>query len=173
MIRLWRVVALAILVSGCGYALAGKSTAIPPNIKKIGVPMFVNQTPYPDLDRMFTEAVVFELQRHKQFEILPDTNGADAVVNVTISNVTRSVQAVTSDTRQASSYTLQVLLNCEFKDLTAKTDIWKNPAMRLVEDYPVTNDLDLASQFAQDRNALERVVKKFAERIVAAMLTSF
>jgi outer membrane lipopolysaccharide assembly protein LptE/RlpB len=173
MIRLWRVVALAMLVSGCGYGLAGRSTSIPSNIKRIGVPMFQNLTPYPEMDLIFTEAVRAELQTHKSFVVVPDATGVDAVVNVTIQSMNRTLQAVTADTRQASSYTLQVVLAGEFKDLTAKTDLWKNPAMRLAEDYPVTNDLDLAAQFAQDRNAIERVVKKFAERIVSAMLTSF
>jgi outer membrane lipopolysaccharide assembly protein LptE/RlpB len=173
---MWRVVAIALLVSGCGYALAGKGSTIPSYIKRIGVPTFQNLTPYPDLDRLFAEAVRVELQGHRQFVVVPDATGVDAVLNVSIQSLTLTLQAVTSDTRQASAYSLSVVVSGEFKDLKGNTNLWKNPTMRMADEYQLPNNVstsDLASLFAQDPNALERISKRFAERIVAAMLTAF
>ena len=35
---------LASLCSSCGYALAGHGSSLPASIKKIGIPVFVNNT---------------------------------------------------------------------------------------------------------------------------------
>ena len=36
--------ALAVSVSGCGYSLAGRGSFLPPELKSIGIPPFVNRT---------------------------------------------------------------------------------------------------------------------------------
>ena len=58
MTRVWRVAALAVVVAGCGYTLAGRSNTLPVDIRRIGVPTFKNLSTTPDLDRIFTEAIV-------------------------------------------------------------------------------------------------------------------
>ena len=176
--RIWSIVALAVLVSGCGYALAGKGGSgtgtLPANIKRIGVPTFQNLTPYPDLDRIFTEAVRIELQSRRTLIIVPEASGVDALLTVSIQSLTGQVSGFTADTKQASRYTLNAVLSGQFKDVKADKDLWTNSSFRLVEDYDVPNNVaagDLASLFAQDRNALERIAHTFAQRLVATILS--
>ena len=176
--RLCSLVVLAAMVSSCGYALAGKGAgALPANIKRIGVPNFQNLTPYPDLDRLFAEAVRTELQSRRRYDVVPDSVGVDAVLTVSVQSLTGVATAFTSDTRQASRYSLTAILKGDFKDVQSGKELWSNPSMRLVEDYDLPNNVgnpnDLAALFVQDRNALERIAKAFAQRLVSAILSNW
>ena len=171
------VAAFALIASGCGYHLAGRGPGagtLPDNIKSIGVPMFQNLTPYPDLDRLFTQAVITELQSHRKITVVPDANGVDAVLTVSIQSLTSQVTGFTADTRQASRYTLTAVLSGTFKDVKQNKELWTNPSARLVDDYDVPNNVnagDLASLFAQDPNALGRIAQLFAKSLVSAILS--
>ena len=177
MIRLWGVVVLAIVTTGCGYALAGKGDSLPDHIKVIGVPVFQNLTPYPDLDRIFTEAVRAELRTRRRYNVIPDAAGADAVLTMSIQSLNRQVTATTSDTKLASRIMLTVILAGDFKDLKNDKVLWTRPSLRLAEDYDLPNDVtpgaDLASLFVQDPNALERIAKKFAQSLVPSILSNW
>jgi outer membrane lipopolysaccharide assembly protein LptE/RlpB len=168
------LVALGLLaVSACGYALAGREINVPPNIKRIGVPPFENQSSTPDLDRVLAEAVRNELRSRGRFEIVQDSTGVDAVLTAVLRPITISVLALTDQTRQASKYAMTVQASVEFKDLTADKMIWTNPGMRVTEEYEATGTLavnDPGTIFSQDENALNRLAKAFARSVVAAAL---
>ena len=174
--RMWRVVVLAVLAAGCGYALAGKTNNLPAHIKRIGVPTFQNLTPYPDVDRLFTESVRLELSSRRKYAVVPDANGADAVLTISIQSLTGVPTAFTSDTKLASRYLTTVILSGEFKDVANGTVLWNRPSLRLAEDYDAPDGVagsDLASLFAQQPNALERIAKKFAQSLVPTILSSW
>jgi hypothetical protein len=169
--------AIAAALSGCSYHLAGHGGGagnLPDTIKRIGVPTFQNLTPYPDLDRLFTEAVRIELQSHRKITVVPDASGVDALLTVSIQSLTGQVSGFTADTKQASRYTLTAVLSGNFKDVKADKELWSNTSVRLVDDYDVPNGVttgDLASLFAQSPNALERIAKMFAQRLVSTILS--
>jgi len=171
------IAALALLVSGCGYALAGTGNSLPGHIKVIGVPVFQNLTPYADLDRIFTEAVRTELRSRRQYTVNPDAAGADAVLTLSIQSLNRQVTATTSDTKLASRIMLTVILSGDFKDVKNDKVLWTRPTLRLAEDYDLPSDVtggaDLASLFVQDPNALERIAKKFAQSLVPSILSNW
>lgn len=178
MIRAERVlvVVLAALVAGCGYHLAGQGNSLAPHIKRIGVPTVQNLTPYPDLDRVFTEAVRLELSSRRQFVVVPDATGVDAVLTLSIQTLNAQVTAFTSDTKLASRYSVSVVLSGDFKDVKVDKPLWSKPAVRLVEDYDVPSGVDandLTALFVQLPNALERIAKQFARSLVPQILTAW
>lgn len=179
MMRAWRIgriVMLAVVMSGCGYALSGKGNSLPPTIRRIGVPAFVNLSTTPELDRLFTEAVRVELQSRGKFLVVPETTGVDAVLTASIKSVTPTATGFTADTRQASRYSISVVASVEFKEVKADKPFYESQSFRVSDEYDVTGNVavgDLASLFAQDRNALERLAKTFAQRLVSSILESF
>ena len=179
MIRAYRsvvVIALAMVVAGCGYALAGKTNNLPDYIKTIGVPTFQNLTPYPDLDRRFTEAVRSELASRRKYAVVPDATGVDAVLTISLQSLTAQATAFTPDTKLASSYALTVNLSGEFKFVKDDKVHWSKPSLRLVEDYVVPAGVgaqDLASLFVQVPNAVVRVAKRLAEILVPQILSAW
>ena len=86
-VRAAHAVVVAILVSGCGYALAGKVNNVPDYVKRIGIPAFQNHTSTSELDRIFTDAVTAEFQSRGKFTIVPSATGVDAVLTGTIQSV--------------------------------------------------------------------------------------
>jgi outer membrane lipopolysaccharide assembly protein LptE/RlpB len=174
--RLALIVGGACALAGCGYALAGRANTLPATIRRIGVPAFQNLSTTPELDRLFTEAVRVELQSRGKFVVVPDTTGVDAVLTGSIKSVTPQATAFTTDTRQALRYSISVVASAEFKEVKADKPFWSNQALRVSDEYDVASGVaigDLASVFAQDQNALERLARTFAQRLVTSILDSF
>lgn len=172
----WRVVALAVVVSGCGYALAGRGNAIPDHIRRIGVPLFQNLSTTPELDRMFTDAVQLELRQRGRYQVVSDATGVDAVLTGTIQSVPPPVAMNLTDQRQASKYTITVYATAEFKDLKENKVLFRKQTLSVTDEYPVPAGVtatDVAQLFAQDRNALERLAKEFAQRLVTSIMEAF
>ena len=83
------VLMIAVLAhSGCGYSLAGKGSFLPAYIKRIGVPMFTNNTAVFDLDRQVTERVRTEFIGRGKYTIVPESTGVDGLLTGVISSVT-------------------------------------------------------------------------------------
>ena len=102
----------ACTLTGCGYALAGRSNSLPGYIKSIGVPEFINQSTTPDIDRVLTEAVRQEFQSKGRYQVQPEAAGVDAVLTGTVTSVVLMPVQFTAD-RQVSSYSIIVTANVE------------------------------------------------------------
>ena len=166
---------LALALTGCGYALAGRGSSLPPNIKIIGVPQFTNRSTIPGIDQVITDAVRAELIGRGRYTIQPDANGADAVLTGTINNVSQSVAAYTP-AHQASRLAITGSVNVEFKDLKANKVLWSNPSVPFREEYDITSGTtanDPAAFLTGDRSALERLAKNIARSIVTSILEAF
>lgn len=170
------VAATAALVA-CGYALAGKGGSLPPTsdgrpIKRIGVPLFVNQTGTPELDQIVTEAVRQELRSKGRYLVQPEDTGVDAVLSGTLLDMRTDPMGMT-EARQASRYLVRMVANVEFKEPNGKKPFWANPSFRMAEEYDVptgTGATDQTLIFQADRQALERLAKSFARSLISQIL---
>ena len=177
--RTWLSVLLAGLLaaagSGCGYSLAGRGSFLPSSIRVIGVPEFVNQTPYPEVERRFTERVRSEFIGRGRYKVLAQEAGVDAVLRGTITALSL-VPANFNESQQATRYTIVVTTKIEFVDLATNKVLWANPSMVYREDYELPADSEAgnpAAFFGQGSNALERVANDFARTVVSAILEAF
>lgn len=166
---------LAVMSSGCGYALAGRGSSLPDYIRVIGVPMFKNSTAIFDVDRIITERVRTELIGRGSYRVVPETAGVDALVDATITSVSLS-PATFGENRQASRYTITITARVSFRDLRANKEIWSNPSVSFTDQYEITNEssaADAAAFFGQETNAVTRLASDFARTVVSAMLEAF
>jgi hypothetical protein len=161
--------------SGCGYSLAGRGSFLPAYIKRIGIPLFTNNTTVFDLDRRVTDKVRTEFIGRGKWTIVPDQTGVDAVLSGTITGVTLTPVALNNQ-QQATRYALAMTGSVEFKDLQTNKVIWTNPSMAYREEFDVpasANTLDTATFFGQDANALDRLSNEFSRALVSAILEAF
>jgi hypothetical protein len=173
-----RFVVLAAVVAlgvACGYSLAGRGSFLPGYIQTIGVPLFVNTTPYLEVEQRFTERVRSELIGRGRYTVLPQDTGTDAVLRGTIANI-----AVTptnfNDQKQATRYAIVITTRIEFVDQRENRVLWENPAMVFREEYDLPQDSqagDPTAFFGQGSNALERIANDFARTVVSAILEAF
>ena len=67
-------------LGGCGYSLAGRGSFLPDYIRMIGIPLFLNRTPFVTVEQLFTEKVRVEFQSRGRYAVQPTDDGADGVV---------------------------------------------------------------------------------------------
>lgn len=172
----WKVaLLLAVLAhSGCGYSLAGRGSFLPAYIKRIGVPMFTNNTAVFDLDRQVTDRVRSEFIGRGKYTIVTDATGVDALLTGVISSVTLTPVAFNA-AQQATRYALTLTVSAEFKDMQANKVLWTNPSMQYREEFALdpTNALDTTTFLGQDVNARERMANELARALVSAILEAF
>jgi hypothetical protein len=176
-----RAACLAVLLlsagwsTSCGYALAGRGSFLPAYIQTIGIPQFLNTTPYDRVDQVFTQNVRTEFINRGKYKVLPDPTGVDAVLNGQILNLTITPASFT-DQAQASRYIITVSAKIEFKDLKTNKVIWSNPQWVFRDEYEASaavDALDPNAFFGQEVNALDRVAQEFAKAVVSAILEAF
>ena len=160
--------------SGCGYSLAGKGSFLPAYIKRIGVPMFTNNTAVFDLDRQVTERVRTEFIGRGKYTIVPEATGVDGLLTGVISSVTLTPVAFNA-AQQATRYALTLSASVEFKDMHANKVLWANPSMQYREEFALnpTSAVDLNTFLGQDVDARQRMANEFARSLVSSILEAF
>ena len=175
--RVWALFILlsATAASACGYTLAGRGGSLPAHIRRIGVPMFQNESSTPDLDRVVTEAVQRELRSRGKYIVVSDATGVDAVLTGTIRPLDFKVAAFT-DQRLASAYSITLQASVEFKDVKDSKVACCPGGVRVTEQFDVRGSSainDASALFTQDANARERMAREFAKILVGQILESF
>jgi hypothetical protein len=169
------LVLLASLGSSCGYSLAGRGSFLPAYIKIVGVPQFVNNTPYFEVELPFTEKVRSEFIGRGKYQVLPQETGVDAILRGSISNIAIAPANFTGQ-QQASRYVITVTMKLEFVDVRNNKNLWENPSMSVREEYDLPTDFQAGNPqafFGQAANALDRVTSEFARTVVSAILEAF
>lgn len=163
------------LASGCGYALAGRGNSLPASIVSIGVPLFVNQSTTPEVDRVLTEAVRAELQTRRRYRIVPDATGVDALLIGRVLNVVLQPSGFTEQNQVARNLIIATA-SIEFRDMQADRVLWANPSFQARDEFEVTTGStanDPTALFTQDANALERLARGFARSVVTSIFEAF
>ena len=167
------VAVAAVLASGCGYALEGRGITSDPSIKRIGVPLFKDETGRVDLDARVTEAVVGELRKRGRFTVVKEATGVDAVVDGTITSFDAVPINFTSsgETTEATRYAITLRASVVYRKGGEREPIWENTSVSIRDEY----DLDDSSAgfFDREEQSIERLAESFARRLVAAMLEAF
>jgi hypothetical protein len=170
------IVAVAIL-SGCGYALAGRGNALPASIAIIGVPQIANHSSIAVVDRIITTAVREEFQNKGKYQVRPESTGVDGLLTASISSVTLQPTAFTEN-RQPSAYAIVVVASVEFKHVTDENKVlWANPAFRVTDDFQFTptstGTVEPSALLSQSPQAIERLARKFAREVVTSLFEAF
>jgi ribosomal protein S25 len=153
----------------CGYYLRGTGSSLPPNIKKVDVPMFKNLTTRYDLDVKLTKGVIDELVNRGKVEVTTDSGTADALLvgEITAFNVN---PIAFSDQNTADRYTITVVAKIVLRDLTSQKVIFSNPSYVYQEEYEVPSGTSYESW---ESEAIDKVAEKFARSLVSTLLEGF
>lgn len=180
--RLGLLVLVALLVgsggSGCGYSLAGRGSFLPPGIKIIGVPVFVNRTTIFNLETQLTQKVRSEFIGRGKYQILPEATGVDAVLNGEVTSVSMQPTSFTGN-QLGSRYVITMSASVVLRDVKANEVLWENPSLVFRQEYDAPTAqggagiVDPAAFLGQDLNALDRMTNDFARTIVSAILEAF
>lgn len=170
------VLVLGLGSPGCGgYALAGRGSFLPPYIRTIGVPTFINRTTVFNLETQLTQKVRSEFIGRGKFQILPQDTGVDATLLGEVTSVLIAPASFTAN-QLASRYAITMTARIELRDLRENKVLWENPSVIFRQEHEATSGrgvTDPVAFFQQDTNALERMSTEFARTIVSAILEAF
>ncbi|MHB8301717.1 MAG: LPS assembly lipoprotein LptE [Acidobacteriaceae bacterium] len=163
---------LALPLVGCGYHTAGSAAHLPADVTTIDVPIFQTKATAYHTEVAFTKAVVEQLtSRTKDHVVESDTHhpGA-AVLQGTILTETYAPLTYNSQTGQSSSYLVTVTASVVLTDPAGKV-LYTNDHFLFRSQYQET--ADLSSFIQEDRPAVHRMARDFAQSLVSDLLESF
>ncbi len=169
------IIAAALSSASCGYTLAGHGSFLPDTVKTIGIPDFVNHTPYYDVGQTLSQRVRTEFIGRGKYKVLPQATGVDAVLKAQINSITLAPTAFNSS-QQATRYTISVSLGIELVQASDNKVLWQNQNQVFREEYQLASGggvLDPAAFFGQSSNAIDRMAADFAQSVVSAILEAF
>lgn len=170
------VVALTVVSSGCGYALAGRGAFLPEYIRTIAIPPLENRTTFLRVEQVLTEKVRTEFIGRGKYIIVPTPAGAEAVLSGAITGFT--VQPVGfTENQLASRYLFTLTLRVAFTDATTNEVLWANESLTFREEYDLstrgTGEFEGAAFLDQEGTAFERISNDVARTVVSAILEAF
>ena len=172
MTRRLALTALSLLLAascGCGYALAGRGSTLPPNVKVIRFQTLTNQTSLAGVEQRMSGEVAKELAARGHFRVQSEAAGADAELT---GSVTRfDFYPVAFDTAgRATQYQVAVTARVALTSLPDGKPIWENPAYTFRENYSFEGS---GSYVDRQNETVDKVAGKFAESLVASLLEGF
>lgn len=167
---LFILVAVAFMMSGCGYHRAGKASQLPSNLKIIAVPTFTNTTTVYKVEQRLTRAVINELITRTRYKVTSSEQGADAIISGTVNNVF-ATPVIFDPSGRATTFLINVTLSVSMTDPSKKTVYYQNSNFSFREEYEISRNP--AQFFQEDSAALDRLSQQFARTLVSAILENF
>ncbi len=101
-------------LSGCGYALVGRGSNLPPDIKNVYLRPLENRTPRSQVEQALTRAIADELVQRQRFSVIGAPEGADAEISGAV--VAYGATPVTFDAEgRATEYEIAITAQIVFK----------------------------------------------------------
>lgn len=163
--------ALVLTLSGCGYALVGRGSNIPEDVKAVYLRPLENHTQRSQVEQSLTRAIADELVTRQRFAVVGSETDATAEIQGSVTGF--GVTPVTFDeTGRATQYEISITAQIVFKRLgTEGKVIWKSDRYTFRENYPV--DPGSVDYFDQEDQAIDLASQRFAETLVTDLLEGF
>jgi outer membrane lipopolysaccharide assembly protein LptE/RlpB len=160
-----------LLISSCGYHVAGQATRITPDVKTIAVPAFKNLSSTFRIEQQLTAAVTRELLERTHYRIVANPADADAVLKGIVKNVRARAITFDNNTGLATSLQVQVTAEVKLEDVHSHKLLFSNSNYVYREEYQVSETA--AALFEEDKPALDRLSRDLARTLVTDILENF
>ncbi|MEK6372451.1 MAG: LptE family protein [Acidobacteriota bacterium] len=159
-------------LTACGYGLVGSANKLlPPTVRTISVPAFVNKTTRVELEQRVTQAVADEFVSRGRLRLVSVPKDADVVLRGSIDSFGIFPIAFNQQGR-ATQYQISITANIELLDHRADDKVlWKNDQYRFTENYQV--NVEATDAFDQETRAIREIAVRFAESLVTNLLEGF
>jgi outer membrane lipopolysaccharide assembly protein LptE/RlpB len=163
--------ALSSFLSGCGYHVGGKSDLLPKSIQTIAIPAFKNLTVRHKLADRLAGAVTREFIARTRYQIITDSDQADAVLSCTVLAFTAYPTIFDPATGRAAGVQIQVNLQLILAERATGKVLFTRPNYDFRERYEVS--VDQTQYFEESDQALERLSRDVARTLLSSILGAF
>lgn len=164
-------------LAGCGYHVAGHSSALPKEVRVIAVPPLENKTTSYRLEQRLTAATVHEFLAETSYRVVSKPEDGDAVLRGTI--VGLEAVPLLFDTTTGRATTMLVTVKCEvtLTERASQKVLYHTDNFVFRNQYEISTDVNdpvsLRNFFEEQDPALDRLAKDFAVRLVAAVTENY
>ena len=162
---------LLLLVSGCGYRVAGRASNLPPDWRTIAVPAFKNDTTQYRLEQRFTAAVIREFLARTRYRVVQDPASADAVLQGEVLSIETSPVLFNATTGEVTTMLVTVHARVQLTSNSTRKSVYQNDDMLFRDQYQISPDVK--SFFQEQDPALEHMARDFASHLVANVVEGF
>ena len=169
-LRLLVVAGLAPAV-GCGYALVGKGSSIPDDVRNVIVSPLLNETSRNLVDQRLTEAVTDEMVVRQRFTVVNSIAEADARLSGAVTRF-RVIPVEFNNDGIATRYQITIGARIDFSRTGEDEEvIWSSDHYSFRQDYEV----DAASEdfFNLEDLAIDFVAGDFAKTLITDLQSGF
>lgn len=142
-----RIVALslfALIISGCGYGFQGGGSVLPPEVKRVYVPMVDNLSTETGLTIIVTEAMRDRFERFGVLSVVDTQSAADAILKLAILSVKRDTSATASGTNTQLKQNAIITLAGELKKTTGEI-LWRSTGFTVTRPFGTTANVIVTS----------------------------
>ena len=162
--------------TGCGYALAGRGSFLPADIRVVGIPQLQNQSTFFNVEQVLTEKVRAEFIGRGKYQVIADAAAADAVLNGVVTGISVTPSSVNAQ-QLATRYLFTMTMRVDFVEARTNRVLWSNDALTFREEYELsirgTGPVEGASFLDQERSSFDRIATDVARSVVTAILEAF
>jgi outer membrane lipopolysaccharide assembly protein LptE/RlpB len=165
------LLATTLALAGCGYALVGRGSNIPEDVKSVYLQPLENHTQRQQVEQSLTRAIADELVTRQRFAVVGSESQANAEIvgSVTGFGVT---PVIFDQTGRATQYEIAITAQITFKRVgTAGKVIWKSDRYTFRESYPV--NASSPSYFDLENATIDKASQEFARTLVTDLLEGF
>jgi hypothetical protein len=164
-------VAVAILLSSCGYHVSGHANLMPKTIKVIAVPEFANSTTNHRLPVLLTAAATRELISRTHYTVVTDAEQADALLRGVVARFDVFPIIFDPVSGRATSVQVVVTMQLTLTDRHTGKVLFSRVGAEFRERYEIS--IDPQQYFDESGTAIERVSRDVARSMVSAILENF
>ena len=160
-----------LLLSSCGYRVAGRADTIPDTVRTIAVTSFQNATTEYKIEQHLTSSVVREFIARTRYEVVSDPENADATLSGTVLNFLLFPAVYDPRSGRATSIAMLTQVHVTLRDRSTGAVLYENPLMEFRERYEVSTAPE--AYFEEREAALVRTSQAMARSLVSAVLSGF
>jgi hypothetical protein len=163
---------LALVLSSCGYQVAGKADLVPTSIHTIAIPAFGNITTRYKLTDHLPQAISHEFIARTRYQIVNDPDQADAVLRGSVINYASYPTLFDQKSGRASGLQVNVTMQISLVERATGKVINSRPFFDMHQRYDIS-DTPPQAYFEESDAALDRLSRDVARDLVSSILENF
>ena len=159
---------VALLLSSCGYHLAGYGSTLPPHIRAISIPVFKNSSSEPNIQRDATDAIRRAFISDGRLKVT-NPSKADLLMRGTLTNYQlRGVSFSSEDS--AEEYIVRLGIQVEAYDRIKKRIIF---SQKFTTQWDYRSTSSVVDSESEKYTALKEAYDDLADRLVSITIEQF
>src|SRR5438093_187577 len=154
----------------CGYHLSGRNRFLPPQVRRIAIPVFENETRRAEIEQRITESLLDEFIKRGEYQTQPTREGADAILEGAVTGYSATPVTLSGQGR-ATRLEVVVQARVRLSDLRTGRILWSQEHFIFRSQYDV--DRTAATSFDREIVAIDRIARGFAQTVVTSLLEGF